>query len=167
VTFSDRLERDIRRAVLRFRANARGGIAMQDPGYAFACLYRQAFLLDLVDDLRLRLGGYRTEPTREWPVRGVARAAGAPTPAQAVPALPGGLRGDGFVIGWNAALAEAEVRVAAAFARGVAQRSPSIDLRMQVLIAIRQLRSDGTHPTPAAGAPTITPPDEPPPFTAG
>lgn len=76
-------------------------------------------------------------------------AAAGVTPAT-LPALPAALppvlgRPGDFDVGWNAAVTEAEARVAQALARAIFARASMVDLRLQVLIAVRSMR---LPPTP-------------------
>lgn len=142
----------IRRRIARFRAGT-DAAKMEDPGYAYACLADQAFLLDELAEVWRRLDHYARGSTAEFAPE--HKAGETTVVTQIAPTVH---RGSDIDIGWNACVVEAEKRVGAACGRAIANGMPPIEMRMQAMIAVRlMVRS----PDP----PVIAKPAEPPDFT--
>lgn len=150
---ADQREAKIRRHVARWQAMTRDQRIAQDPS-DYADLADQAFLLDLVDELRRQVA---------HPAHNRAAAAPAyPTPATAmlaVGALPAAdPRCDAA---WNGALAQAISHGDAALVQALREGLNPYETRARLTATLNGLR----HGTPAP--PALLPPAEPPPFTAG
>lgn len=142
----------IRRRIARFRAGTHSE-HMEDPGYAYACLADQAFLLDELVEVCRRLDHYARGPTAEFPPE--HKAGETTVVTQLSPVVQ---RGSDVDTGWNACVVEAEKRVGAAISRAIASGLAPIETRTQAMIAVRMM---ARSPDP----PALIAPPELPPFT--
>lgn len=156
---ADQREAEIRRRVFRWLAHPRDAHMAQE-GSDYADLADQAFLLELVDELRRQLA----HPAHN-------RAAPAPTPAYPTP--PTALMALGALpaadprcdAAWNGALAQAITHGEGALVQAMREGLNPYETRARLTAALNALRHDPPAVLPRAPAPP--PPAEPPPFTAG
>ncbi len=154
---ADQREDEIRRRVVRWLAMPRDQRLAQEGG-DYADLADQAFLLELVDELRRQLAHpahNRLAPGPAYPT--------PPTALLAVGALPAAdPRCDAA---WNGALAQAITHGETALVQAMREGLNPYETRARLTATLNALRHDPPALLPRATAPA--PPDEPPPFTAG